>query len=121
MTMYVIEASALMDAAAAGALLRIRMHALAGAQPARCTGHARHVTARRPQRLALLPSLPIGIHAESNHACAACAQSRVGGQLLLDPSAGEARRHDGSALLAMMPARNLARLGSLACMAARVS
>jgi len=79
------------------------------------------VTARRPQRLALLPSLPVGTHAASDHACAACAQSRVGGQLLLDPSAGEARRHDGSALLAMMPARNLARLGSLACMAARVS
>ena len=41
-------------------------------------------------------------------------QSRVGGQLLLDPSAGEARRQDGSALLAMMPATNLVRSAVLA-------
>lgn len=41
-------------------------------------------------------------------------QSRVGGQLLLDPSAGEARWQDGSALLAMMPATNLVRFAVLA-------
>ncbi|KAK9827611.1 hypothetical protein WJX81_005970 [Elliptochloris bilobata] len=37
----------------------------------------------------------------------ACNVSRVDGQLLLDPSAGEARRQDGSAMMAMMPATNL--------------
>ncbi|KAK9824136.1 hypothetical protein WJX72_008040 [[Myrmecia] bisecta] len=37
----------------------------------------------------------------------ACSVSRVAGQLLLDPTADEAFREDGSVLLAMMPAANL--------------
>lgn len=37
----------------------------------------------------------------------AVAQSRVGGQLLLDPTADESYHEDGAVLLAMMPTANL--------------
>lgn len=42
-----------------------------------------------------------------------CAQSRVDGHLLLDPTIDEAYREDGSALLAMMPSANAVRISGL--------
>ena len=39
-------------------------------------------------------------------------QSRVDGQLLLDPSTEEASREDGSLVLALMPSRNMVSLQS---------